>query len=263
MHPSALVLFASLGLLACGTPITGTGGYAGVEEGEDVFDLFPGVVGAGGGLDSDADGLADQDEADWGADPNNPDSDGDGYLDGEEVLGNTDPMDAEDHPYAGGWPIDGCRNDMDGTGDQIGDIANDFALMDQYGDTLRLHDFCDRTVLLISSAEWCSPCRDEAPIVGNWYDTYADTGLMVITLLTENNSQENPNQNVLSRWAEDYELNHPVVADNGWEVTDRYIDTASMGIPTMHLMRRGLVIEVRDTILTRSDVERMVMEDHR
>jgi peroxiredoxin len=261
MHSCSFVSFLSLVLLGCSDPITGEGGYAGAEEG-DVFELFPGVVGAGGGLDSDADGLSDNEEADWGADPNNPDSDNDGYLDGEEVLGNTDPMDADDHPYAGGWPIDGCRNDVQATGNEIGDVANSFKLMDQNGDTVRLHDFCERTVLLISSAEWCDPCREEAPIVGNWYDTYADMGLMVITLLTENNSLEPPSQGVLNRWAEDHDLNHPVVADNEWDVTSRYIDSESMSIPTMHLMRRGLVIEVRDGMLTRSDIERMVLEDH-
>ena len=37
-------------------------------------------------LDTDGDGLTDEDEVRRGTDPNNPDTDGDGLLDGEEVL---------------------------------------------------------------------------------------------------------------------------------------------------------------------------------
>ena len=44
-------------------------------------------------LDSDGDGLLDEDEIRLGTDPNNPDTDGDGLLDGEEVLTyKTDPL---------------------------------------------------------------------------------------------------------------------------------------------------------------------------
>src|SRR5215213_3791935 len=44
-------------------------------------------------VDSDADRLADADEAAVGTDPNNPDSDGDGYYDGDEMNLGTDPLD--------------------------------------------------------------------------------------------------------------------------------------------------------------------------
>ncbi len=83
------------------------------------------------------------------------DSDGDGHTDGEEFSGNTDPLDAEDHPYTGGWPIADCRDEITPTGsNEVGDISQDWALMDQFGDTVRLHSFCDRTVLVVSSAFW-------------------------------------------------------------------------------------------------------------
>jgi len=106
------------------------------------------------GVDTDGDGLTDCEEADLGTDPSLEDTDGDGYTDGEETLGHTDPLESEDHPYAGGWPIAACRDDIVATGDAEGDIVEDFALEDQFGDTVRLHSFCDRTVLLVSSAFW-------------------------------------------------------------------------------------------------------------
>jgi len=50
------------------------------------------------GVDSDADRLADTDEATAGTDPANPDTDGDGYYDGDEVILGTDPFDPVSFP---------------------------------------------------------------------------------------------------------------------------------------------------------------------
>lgn len=107
-----------------------------------------------GALDDDGDGLSNAEEEALGSDPDQADSDADGWDDGEEVGGNTDPTDASDHPYTGGWPIGACRNDLQGTGTAPGEVAPNFELVDQFGDTLRLHDFCDREVLLVSAAFW-------------------------------------------------------------------------------------------------------------
>jgi hypothetical protein len=105
-------------------------------------------------VDTDGDGLTDAEEAALGTNPTLADSDGDGWDDGVEVDGHTDPTSASDHPYTGGWAIGACRDDIVATGTQVGDIAEDFVLVDQFGENLRLHDFCDRQVLLVSAAFW-------------------------------------------------------------------------------------------------------------
>ena len=76
------------------------------------------------------------------------DEDGDGYSNGEEADANSDPLDASDVPYIGGWRKGDCRDDVAPTGDGVGQVAGDFALLDQFGETVHLHDFCDRTVML-------------------------------------------------------------------------------------------------------------------
>lgn len=107
-------------------------------------------------FDGDADGLMDDDEADLGTDPTDDDSDDDGWTDGDEVDNYVDPTNAADHPYTGGWPIDSCRADMAGeeTGTAEGDVAPGWELTDQFGETVRLHDFCGKVVLLVSAAFW-------------------------------------------------------------------------------------------------------------
>lgn len=110
--------------------------------------------GADTSVDSDGDGLSDSEEQILGTDPDAEDSDQDGYGDGEEVDGNTDPTDAADHPYTGGWPIADCRDQVEATGNEVGQTAEDFSLADQFGDQVRLHGFCDRAVLLVGAAFW-------------------------------------------------------------------------------------------------------------
>ena len=107
-------------------------------------------------FDGDADGLLDDDEVAYGTDPANPDSDDDGYDDGDEVSDNVSPTDPGEHPYAGGWPIDKCRAEMPDqeTGNSEGDVAPNFTLTDQYDEELALHDFCGKSVLLVSAAFW-------------------------------------------------------------------------------------------------------------
>lgn len=122
-----------------------------------LLNLFPLLISVGCmaevkiDLDGDGDGLVDSEEAQVGSDPGEPDSDGDGYTDGEEYHGNTSPVDAEDMPYQEGWRIDACRNDIESTGAEEGDIAADFALPDQFGETVHLHDFCDQVVLVMGA----------------------------------------------------------------------------------------------------------------
>ena len=100
--------------------------------------------------DPDLDGLANFDEAAAGTDPYNPDSDGDGQADGDEVAGGSDPM-APDYPQ--GWPMGECRNDIvENIGNNRGDLAQDFELLHVDGTPVRLHDFCDQAVLLVTSA---------------------------------------------------------------------------------------------------------------
>lgn len=105
--------------------------------------------------DDDLDGLMSDEEIAAGTDPDDPDSDGDGHLDGEEVDQGTDPTDADDYPYRGGWSVDqDCRNDIAVTGDAIGEITDNTAAPDQFGDRVRIHDFCGSAILIVNAAFW-------------------------------------------------------------------------------------------------------------
>ena len=105
-------------------------------------------------FDDDGDGLLSDAEAELGTDPANPDSDGDNHLDGEELEAGTDPLDGDDYPYRGDYGIDDCRDTLSATGNAVGEITDNFSLIDQHGDRVKLHDFCARAVLIVSGAFW-------------------------------------------------------------------------------------------------------------
>ena len=55
--------------------------------------------------------------------------------------------------YAGGYNVNPCSS-VQPTGYGVGQVAYDFALTDQYGETLHLEDFCGNAILLVSAAFW-------------------------------------------------------------------------------------------------------------
>lgn len=260
-----IALTSFLILAGCESSMLGTlsdGGTAGLGDGSTTLGTGDGSGNNGGGMtqgdsgaDDDGDGLTNGEEAALGSDPNNPDTDGDGYDDGEEVEGNTDPVSASDHPYQGGWPIADCRYDVLVTGNGLGQSTSNFALTDQYGETLQLHDFCDRAIILVGSAMWCGPCRDEASVLGSWYNNFEDQGLMVITLLGEDMSYNAPDQTDLREWAESYGLNHPVVADPGFGTSARFIDGKYIYLPSTTLLGADAEVLLRDSAISSSTLQ--------
>jgi len=108
--------------------------------------------------DTDGDGLSDGREVKHlGTDPLQADTDNDGYSDKVEVDASTDPLNPNSYPieYDGRWPYDAsCADSLVATGHKQGDVAHNFELKDQFGDTVLLHNFCEHAVLLVSSAFW-------------------------------------------------------------------------------------------------------------
>ena len=105
-------------------------------------------------LDIDEDGLLDIEEDELGTDPAVADSDGDGHLDGAEALEVTDPLDFDDHPYFGGYEIDGdCRELISAEGNAIGQVTDNIKGPDQFDEVVDSYDFCGKYLLLINALD--------------------------------------------------------------------------------------------------------------
>lgn len=211
-------------------------------------------------FDEDQDGLLSIDEVEiYGTDPLVADSDGDSHLDGDEVLAGTDPLDIDDYPYHAGWPIDGaCRNDISGDfGAEEGMLAEQFALVSQHEDRVRLHDFCNQVVVLKRSAGWCGACRaSEGQFVG-LYEQFADRGFMAITMIIDGDQRgETPDVDWLAGYSDQYGGSHPVVVDDEG-ASQRYEKDG--GIPTYTLIGPGMeLISVDGGMPTAEDIEALL-----
>jgi len=77
---------------------------------------------------------------------------------------------------------------------------------------------------------------------------------MVITLLGENMAGQTPSQGQLQEWAGSFNLNHPVVADDGMSVLFSYVEGNSVGLPSFSVLDEGAVVLVNDTRVSVNDV---------
>ncbi|MDG1478539.1 MAG: hypothetical protein P8R54_03065 [Myxococcota bacterium] len=115
--------------------------------------------------DDDGDGLTNAEEDFYGTDPDASDSDGDGYSDGDEVnTHDTNPAYAYSHPYTGNYSVGWCETPPaptgpSGSGDygplyQVGDVASNFTLSDQHGESVDLYSFCGQYIMIAFGAFW-------------------------------------------------------------------------------------------------------------
>lgn len=171
LHTTLPLLFAAGLLTACGEKAdTGASDMDGdglTYEEELELGTDPSMA------DSDEDGLDDGEEADYGTDPTVADSDGDTYLDGEEVEAGTNPTNEYSHTYTGGYNVgycaDGLPTPTGPTGScsfnhggstynwtcyQVGDVVENFSLIDQHGEYVDLYSFCGQHIVLTSGAFW-------------------------------------------------------------------------------------------------------------
>jgi peroxiredoxin len=195
--------------------------------------------------DVDGDGLMGDEEAEYGTNPDKADTDGDSYDDGTEVAGNTDPTNRGDHPYEGGWPIDACRWDIEDGSVRVGDIAPDFELEDQFGETVRLHDFCGKAVLVTVGAEWCGPCQAKASKLEALYQQYDPSQFIAIDVLYQNMDGQPATAETAQEWVDAYGLTVPVLIDPDAKMVMSWVLAGY--IPSESLMKPGMEIFVLDT----------------
>jgi len=192
------------------------------EDNEEEGDGGGGNDGGGsGGDDGDDGGGGDGGGGDGGAvgEPGE-DPDGDGYTNAEEESAGTNPNYAYSHPYTGDYRVGYCNNrpnptgptkrqnysdgevDMDYYTYQRGDVAENFTMRDQYGESVDLYSFCGKHVMVVVSAGWCGPCRAEAEGLQALAEAFP--GAQILQVLGQDNSQDIPSLSFVQGWASQY-----------------------------------------------------------
>lgn len=148
----------ALSLMACAPPERGVqrDPWGGIDIDDDSGEEA-GDTGPGPDDDSGDDGAGGEtgDPGDGGDDGGADDAGGSNSDDGGADDGGPPPEDEPPaSPYVGGWDIGTCQDDIVPTGTGVGQVAPDFLLFDQFGDQVRLHDFCHKAVYIIAGAFW-------------------------------------------------------------------------------------------------------------
>jgi peroxiredoxin len=135
-----------------------------------------------------------------------------------DAVEDTDAAEVIDGPFgpSNGWHH-ALRSevpaDLEGTGYDEGDIAYDWTFVDQHGDEVQLYQFYGQVILLDVFAEWCEPCQDHAPEGEVMWNDLRERGFVVLAMMQETSSGVPVDQASAARWADAFELTHPVVAD--------------------------------------------------
>lgn len=102
------------------------------------------------GVGSDVDGGADPAGGEVGSSGHGDD----GLDDGGGEVSSSGAPEMPPTPYQGGWDIGGCQSEVTGATDDPGGAISDFSFTDQFGETVRLYDFCHKAVLIVEGAFW-------------------------------------------------------------------------------------------------------------
>ncbi len=112
--------------------------------------------------------------------------------------------------------------------DDDGQALNNYSWTNDEGDTVELYDYMGDVVMLNVGAGWCVPCRDDAPkLEEDLYQPYKDQGFTIIELIVEDDLYQNPGEEFLQSWRDEYDLSYVICADPEWTL-EPYFDMLSL-----------------------------------
>jgi thiol-disulfide isomerase/thioredoxin len=109
----------------------------------------------------------------------------------------------------------------------VGTRLSNFTLTDLNGKTVQLSDFAGQTVLINAWATWCPPCREEMPMLVDYYRQHHSQKFTILAINAGEASQD------VSGFAQEYGMEFPVLLDtNSTFLDSQLIDS----LPTTILL---------------------------
>ena len=137
-------------------------------------------------------------------------------------------------------PLGGKKDDAKAvaavaSGIKPGNRAPDFELKTIEGDTIKLSDLRGKVVFVNLWATWCPPCRAEMPEMVRYYKDHSSKDIEVLAVnLTDSDSEKE-----VKKFAQDFNLNFPVLLDPEGKVGDTY---KTVTIPTTYIIdKKGII----------------------
>ncbi len=128
----------------------------------------------------------------------------------------------------------------------------DVAIADLDGEPKTLDSWAGQIRVVNFWATWCKPCREEVPMLVAAQRDYAGQGVQIIGLAVDD-------ADTAARFARDYNINYPVLADTSAVMRVQDQLRAGQGLPvTLVIDRQGRIQTRAVGEITRSDLDDML-----
>ena len=144
------------------------------------------------------------------------------------------------------------------TGYDVGELFPDARVEDQKGDTVSVWQFTGCVTVIDLSTSWCGPCQQLATQVDEMYAEYDDDGLAYVTLLSQDEGNNDTDQQDLVDWSEHFGVTTtPILADHvyTWEILG-----GNVAFPRVLLLDRDMRV-LNDNVGQTHDVIEAAVRD--
>ena len=200
--------------------------------------------------DTDGDGLTDAEEEVLGTDPNVADTDGDGFDDGVEVNQGTNPLVSESLWQGTPWPDEGwpdygeaaAEAGIVGEDYEVGSVIPNLQLRDQFGDSIRLHQFYSMGLVVMISSTYCSECDGYAAGAQAEWVQVRDDGVAFVEIIVPYDFLVEDLPAFIDSRVSEFDAEYPVTFDAGDEDIWAPIIRHDYAAPQFYIVDRDLKI---------------------
>ena len=134
----------------------------------------------------------------------------------------------------------------------VGNPAPDFKLETLQGGFISLSSLKGKAVIVNFWASWCLPCREEAPLLRDVQDQFANQGLVLVGIIVSDKPENS------RKFVAEFGLNYPNLIDPAGKVGVNYGVT---GVPeTFFVNRAGKIIFKKFGPFEATELERHIKE---
>lgn len=144
------------------------------------------------------------------------------------------------------------------TGYDVGERFPDARVDDQNGDTVSVWQFTGCVTVVDLSTSWCGPCQELATHVDEMYAKYDADGLAYVTLLSQDEGNNDTDRQDLIEWSENFGVTTtPILADHvyTWEILG-----GAVAFPRVLLLDRDMRV-LNDNVGQTHDVIEAAVKD--
>ncbi len=127
-----------------------------------------------------------------------------------------------------------------------------FTLSDYRGISYDQTEWADKVMLINFWATWCTPCREEMPMLADFQQRYSEKGLQVIGIALDDVEP-------VERFADTMDINYPLLMsdESTPELMNKYNDIGAIPF-SLITDREGRVVETKLGVFTSDELEAMI-----